>query len=605
MCGIIGTLAKTRIDKQNFLEQLLCIHHRGPDDQGTFFNQEETIALGSVRLAIQDLSPSGKMPMHDDTNKVHIVLNGEIYNFRVIRKELISLGYSFRSNSDTEVILKGYLAYGIKILDKLSGMFAFAILDERTNQCFLARDRSGEKPLYYWNTDRQFSFASELKVFLNNSAFPKKVNQNALSEYLQYGYISSTHSIMEGVQQLQAAHYLEINTQTFECQTTRYWTIPSYSAQKDLTEEDYVNELERLLKQSISQQLIADVPVGVFLSGGVDSSLIVAIASEMSSQPINTFHITMENSKGLDEKKYANLVASQYHTEHTVLSAEELTFDNFISIIETLDEPMADSSYIPTSIVSHLAKKHITVALGGDGGDELFGGYIHHSELLDTNNVSLFSYLPNKLISAIPLGLKGRNFLLKKKKINHRHSFKNFLDDKSLIKISGGLLEPIYKKDSLAFGSGVLNSFLQFDFKNYLPDDILTKIDRASMYHSLETRAPFLDKDLIEFAYGVVPENLKINGTSKKYLLKKLLGNYFPTLDIERKQGFSIPISRWISSKWKNEIIELINESETKCLNKDYFIDLINKEGNFFQNSHRIYAFIVLIIWKKKYNIDL
>ncbi|MBL0192363.1 MAG: asparagine synthase (glutamine-hydrolyzing) [Saprospiraceae bacterium] len=532
MCGIIGTLTKIRVDQELIFKQLLCIRHRGPDDSGIFSNKELTIALGSVRLAIQDLSPLGKMPMHDDSNLVHIVLNGEIYNFQLIRKELISLGYSFRSNSDTEVILKGYLVYGIKVLDKLSGMFALAILDERTNQCFLARDRSGEKPLYYWSTEKQFSFGSELKVFLENPAFPKKVNKNALSEYLQYGYISSTHSIMEGVQQLQPAHYLEINTQTLEYQTTRYWAIPSYSAQETLTEKDYVSELEHLLKQSISQQLIADVPVGIFLSGGVDSSLITAIAAEISSQPINTFHISMTENSALDEKKYANQVATIFSTNHIELNAKEVTFDDFISIISLIDEPLADSSFIPTYIVSKLAKKQVTVAIGGDGGDELFGGYSHYSQVLKTTNFSIFSLIPYSILTALP-NFRGKGFFLNQKEKNYENGFIWYIrreEINSVFSNKNSLLEPFFKKNKIEFSDKtvILNNITKFDFVNYLTDDLLVKVDRASMLNSLETRAPFLDKDLVEFAYSKVPSSLKVHkdGTTK-YLVKKLLkGKY-------------------------------------------------------------------------------
>jgi asparagine synthase (glutamine-hydrolysing) len=606
MCGIIGYLSNS-LSKELFEKQIKTLSHRGPDDNGIWISENKRVALGSVRLAIQDISPLGKMPMHDEKNQVHIVLNGEIYNFREIRAELELIGYTFISNSDTEVLLKSYLEWGSLCLDKLNGMFAFAIYDERTHKMLLARDRVGEKPLYIWNGGGQISFASELKAFFVDPSFPKKINNQALSEYLQYGYISSEQSIFENVSQLKPGHYFEIDTQTLKSTYLPYWSLLESKSSAHTTSE-IVEKLEGLIEKSISHQLIADVPVGVFLSGGVDSSLITAIASKVSSKPIKTFHISMPDAPHLDERKYADQVAHYFSTEHVVLKADTINFDDFVSIIETLDEPMADSSYIPTFIVSKLARQYVTVVLGGDGGDELFAGYTHYQHLvqLQQKKGNFYDVLPQSLISQFPLGLRGRNFILSQKKENFKHGYKSFFDDVSLKKLisksHSHIITPFSKQSIINFKENIIDSASQFDAHNYLPDDIMTKVDRASMANSLETRAPFLDRDILEFA-STVPSSIKIKDNIKKYPLKVLLNQLMPNFEIERKQGFSIPLSQWVQTKWKAQIINLVNDIEVEAFDKKYLIALIEKEGKWFQNSNRIYALLVLLIWKRKYNI--
>ncbi|MFZ1704667.1 MAG: asparagine synthase (glutamine-hydrolyzing) [Saprospiraceae bacterium] len=607
MCGITGKISKVVIRTHDVKIALQAINHRGPDATGYWQSADRTKYIGSTRLAIQDLSPSGQMPMHSSDNLVHIVMNGEVYNFKEIRNELLGLGYIFYSDSDTEVVLNAYLAWGVHSFDRLNGMYAIAIIDERENSLILVRDRAGEKPLYCYHTHDLFAFASELKVLLNDEAVPNKLNHFALAEYLQYGYVASNHSLLSGVWQLKPGTYLELALDNLQYRQHTYWHLPEFTLEEYHAEQDYVNELERLLTQSIEGQLVADVPVGVFLSGGVDSSIVTGIASKVAQQPIKTFHISMKDAPNIDEQKYADVIAKHFRTDHTVLAAEALTFGKFMSILDTIDEPMADSSYIPTFMVAELAKQHVTVALGGDGGDELFGGYHHYQHLSSIAENTSYSW-QSTITKRLPLGIKGRNYILSRDLDNYTYGFKNFFDDNHLAEILHldvqNMIIP-YQKASY-IGSDILQAATRHDFHNYMTDDILAKVDRAAMANSLETRAPFLDRCVVEFAFGKVPSELKIKGSTKKYLLKALAKQLLPKdFPIERKQGFSIPLAQWMTGKWKGSVLEMIDELPSNIINKKELLRLLDREGRFFKNSHRIYAVFLLMVWMHKYKVEV
>ena len=422
MCGIAGIAsnAPAPIERREWLRTGLdAIQHRGPDDWGDWWSDDTCVGLGHRRLSIIDLSAAGHQPMQDIEGELHIVFNGEIYNFADLRRELMGKGYAFRSHSDTEVILAAYREWGTACLSRLNGMFAFALYDSRNRKLFLARDRAGEKPLFYMLVDGAFRFASELKVLLADPAIPRRINRHSLDCYLAMGYVPGGRCILEGMNKLAPAHAMVFDLNTGQCDVWRYWELPVYDETRkvrELDEGELVNELEALLEASVRRQLVADVPVGILLSGGVDSSLVTAMAVRSASN-VRTFTISFPGDCRYDESAHARLIANHFRTEHTELSAAEVSADILPKLAGQFDEPIVDSSMIPTYLVSKLVRQHCTVAIGGDGGDELFGGYGHYSRLMWMN--AKMGRLPRALRllvaktaeSLVPVGFRGRVWL--------------------------------------------------------------------------------------------------------------------------------------------------------------------------------------------------
>jgi asparagine synthase (glutamine-hydrolysing) len=618
MCAIIGIASS---QNQAFDRSWLNIGrdtmiHRGPDDYGEWWSKDEMVGLGHRRLSIIDITSGGHQPMLDTFENLSIVFNGEIYNYIELKEHLVKKGYEFRSSSDTEVLLNAYLEWDVNILKYLNGMFSFCIYDIRKKRIFIARDRAGEKPLFYYLKNGVLKFSSELKAILKDKNLEKKLDIDSLDCFLSMGFVPGIRSIIDSVNKLPPAHYLEFNLENGNIEITKYWNLPEF-INTDIDEQDLLKELDFLLEDSVNKQMVADVKVGVLLSGGVDSSIITAMAARSTSK-IKTFTIRFPGYSQYDETKHARLIANYFDTEHIELIASEATVDLLPLLAKQFDEPIIDSSMVPTYLVSKLIKNHCTVALGGDGGDELFGGYGHHSRLL---NLQEKIGLVPKVIrsnaakiaeSFLPVGFKGRNWLqgLDVDLQNSLPLIASYFDRTIRNKIISNRNMPLsaesIRQGRIPITKDILQRATRMDFENYLPEDILVKVDRASMINSLEVRAPFLDYRLIEFAYSKVPSRLKATKLDKKILLKNLAKQILPKeFDYSRKQGFSIPLSSWLNGgPWLKYFEEVLLSSSDSLFDKKEVLKLINGQKNGRSNSERLFALVLFELWRKEYKIS-
>jgi asparagine synthase (glutamine-hydrolysing) len=620
MCGIIGVAnSKGELINQDWLRfGRDTLTHRGPDASGEWWSTDRKVGFGHRRLSILELTIAGNQPMHDPNTGNTIVFNGEIYNFKDLKKELNNHGYNFLTNSDTEVLLASYDMWGYDCVNKLNGMFAFAIYDNNKKTIFLSRDRAGEKPLYYNLESNTLMFASELKPFLVQHNKRYKINKIALDCYLKMGYIPGDLCILEGFHKLKPANSLLFNTLNGELKVWEYWNIPDYESENsDIDPNNLIDELEDLLQNSVNLQLAADVPIGVLLSGGVDSSLITAMACR-SSKSVKTFTIGFPGYGQKDETGHAKLISNYFGTEHIVLNADIPNPDLILNLSKQFDEPMADSSMIPTYMVSNLVKKYCTVALGGDGGDELFGGYTSHKSFYRLSkryqNIPLRVRKPIATIAKniLPVGFKGRNYLMnfgldfKKEVPLFSEMFDSNYRKKLLPNNDNNLAEVITTKFVIS-DNDLIQRLTRTDFKNYLPEDILVKVDRASMMNSLELRAPFLDYRLIEFAYSKVPSSMKTTTQDQKIILKQLAKKILPQeFDFKRKQGFSIPIYDWLkeSGSFRDLFWSVLKDSEcifdSKTINK-----LLEGQDKGYSNGERIFSLVLFELWRRQYSLIL
>lgn len=609
MCGIVGMVDSTKpVDGHLISRMCDILAHRGPDDSGTWFGSDGRVALGHRRLAIVDLSPLGHQPMRSEDGAITIVFNGEIYNFQEIREELERRGEVFRSVSDTEVIIAAYRTWGVACLDRLIGMFALAIWDEPNQRLFLARDRAGEKPLFYFHKNGRFWFASELKALLVDPDLPRRVNGDALEDYLAYGYVSGALSMLDGFAKLPAAHWLTYEPHTDRVQVSRYWDLPESRPEKsDLGA--LTDELEALLIQSVRGQLIADVPVGILLSGGLDSSLVAAAAARASGRTVKTFNVAFPDHPDFDESAHARKVAGFLGAEHTELVGEPASGDLLSALVRQYDEPIADSSMLPSYLVSRAIREKCKVALGGDGGDELFGGYIHHPWFLKFNQVRRIGLhrlgLEPLAAKLVPMGVKGRSALLGLLSRNAPQvALTRLLDPSLRARLTGrASLAPELRRAELGKGRSGIDAICAADFRTYMCDDILVKVDRASMLASLEVRAPLLDHRLVEFAFGRLPSQFKVEGGNRKIILRSLAKRWLPPdFDSHRKQGFSIPIHRWFQGPWKPLIHDLV-ATGSPLFDKKAFSELLLTLQGSERGSHRLFQLIVLELWRREYNV--
>lgn len=605
--------SKSSINHEWLKEGRDIMSHRGPDDYGDWVSEDFCVGLGHRRLSIIDLSRAGHQPMFDYSENYIIVFNGEIYNFKELRCELQALGFNFRTNSDTEVILNGYIAWGDKVLGRLNGMFAFCIYDKDKKKLFLARDRAGEKPLFYQNKNGVFKFSSELKAILLNQY--NYLNYDSFDCYLMMGYVPGSNSIIKDVNKLEPGHFIVFDVESQVLKIVKYWNIPEYNYE-NIDEEELLDSFEKLLSDSVQKQLMGDVPVGVLLSGGLDSSLITAMAAR-SSNKINTFTVRFPGYSKFDETNHARLISNYFNTNHVELDVNDLTTNLLPLLAKQYDEPIIDSSMIPTYLVSKLVKQYCTVALGGDGGDELFGGYNHYSRLLKLSNASRYihPFIKNNISTfsekALPVGFKGRNWL-QGLNLNSQNGLpliasyfdksvrESLLNNKNLSYNS----EKIRTK-RIPLYSDLLQRATRYDFENYLPEDILVKVDRSSMLNSLELRAPFLDYRIIEFAFKMIPSNLKATSNNKKIFLKKFAKTILPgEFDFARKQGFSIPLSEWLKGgSWLNYFEEILLSDEQSLFNKTLVIKMLNGQKSGRSNSERLFGLVLFELWRKEYNI--
>ncbi len=619
MCGIVGFNSK----KTDILNNMLkSIKHRGPDDNGVFENDE--FSLGHVRLSILDLSSYGHQPM--SFKNLVMVYNGEIYNFKEVRSELESFGYSFESQTDSEVILKAYHKWGIKAVDKFIGMFAIAIYDKEKREIVLIRDRVGVKPLYYYFDGKDFIFASELKPIMEYKK-DLQINKDALYEFFQFGYISSNLSIFENCHKVPPGTYLTFKIQNSKFKIKEYWSIIPYFKKPKFTksEEELVDELEKLLIDAFKYRMVSDVSVGVFLSGGIDSSIVTAILQKHYGN-IHTFTIGFKEAK-YNEANWAKKVASYLGTNHTekYLSSDEAKeiLKNFVNIY---DEPFGDSSGIPTTLVSQVAKDNgVKVVLSADGGDEIFCGYERYWYSYNIGKkIFILPKIFRKLLafSMNTVGVNNASKFIKMKNFEHKYNqlsemFKNNTWGKiyeqiihnfksSEIKILLGDEQNI-TEHSFYIGEKEhpMQGMMLWDYHRYLPDAILTKTDRATMSVSIEGREPLLDHRIAEFM-AQVPFKYKYKDGTSKYLLRKVLQRYLPNDLIDRpKMGFGIPMFEWFSKDLRNLFDIYFDEDEIKrqgILNAKY----IKKEHDKLKNNrpiniNKLWFILVFEMWYKKY----
>lgn len=611
MCGIIGYISDKSYSIESFKYYRDLMVHRGPDDSGIWKNENSKIILGHRRLSIIDLSENANQPMISKCERYILVFNGEIYNFIELKNILLDKGYQFLSNSDTEVIINAYKEWGESCLAYFNGMFSFALLDlgneNNEGNLFFCRDRFGKKPLYYYHKNNTFIFASELKSIPKE--FRGSLDLNATNNYLALGYVPGSESIVKDIYKLPAGFAGRFLLGSGKLKIWKWWEIPSLKQNNRLSHEEILFNVEKLITESIKIRLRSDVPVGILLSGGLDSSLITAIASNISSSKINTFTFSQSDSE-FDESPHASIVAKAFDTNHTFLKTDSFDLNPIDDIDQFVDEPIADSSIIPTYLISKIAGTHVKVALGGDGGDEIFGGYESYSSALSLNRFMRF--MPEALLwnfstlaSKFPLGFKGRNRIMSLKEGPFKaqiwgtpffdiRSRTRLLSSKTLSDINNINSPENILNDCFEFGENQVENMIRMDIKTKLTDDFLFKVDRYSMASSLEIRSPFLDKDLSEYMLANVPTDFKLNYNNTRIIEKKIAKKYLPKdLNVNRKQGFSIPIDSWLKNSkldWRGKILEF----DKDLFNKDEIVNLIDGFDRGRLNGSRIFSLLML-----------
>ncbi len=621
MCGIVGIVhpeSKETVDLGILRLMNSSLKHRGPDDEGYWVHQN--VGLAMRRLSIIDLE-GGRQPISDESGNIWTVFNGEIYNFPELQKELIKKGHRFRTRSDTEVIVHLYEEEGENFVQRLRGMFAIALWDDRARKLLLYRDRVGIKPLHYWFRNGTLIFGSEIKALLEYPEVGREVSLSALSNYLSFLYIPSPQTIYREIHKLPPGHFLSYSNG--EIQIRSYWDF-AYREEKQLREDEWIGKLKEALNESVKSHLLSDVPLGAFLSGGTDSSTVVAWMSQGSSQPVKTYSIGFRDDQ-FNELPYARKVAKHFGTDHHEKVLEADVFDLLPKVIGAFDEPFGDSSAIPTYLVSEFARQEVKVALSGDGGDELFAGY-----LWTRKEIWLEKY------RKLPLSLrkKLKNLVLQKEYYPLREtsrwsaiqrfvydaglppaesfarramSFQPWMkeglfQDWVLQELAGeesfGLIRNFFERDS---AQSVMDKFLYLDSKIYLPDDLLVKVDRMSMCHSLEVRVPFLDHKVVELA-GSIPFSLKLKGSTTKYILKQAMKEMLPSEILkQRKQGFSIPIQRWFRNEFFGFAKKVLSEEQSLCrqyFRPEYIRWLLEEHQSGRQRfGTQLYALVVFELW--------
>lgn len=628
MCGIVGIVSSEPFGSRCSLLDAMrdTMHHRGPDDAGTWWSPDGRTGLAHRRLAILDLTPGGHQPMLDPDGHLCLVFNGEIYNHADLRRELQMKGVRFRSTSDTEVLLEAYRAWGTECLSRLKGMFAFALWDARDGSLFLARDRAGEKPLYYHHdaAGGVFRFASELKALLADPAVPRRIDPVSLNYYLAYGYVPGEKCMLQDLRKLPPGCAMIHRPGGGEPRLWRYWRLPEAAPSPRADAEELTDRLHGLLRESVRRQLVADVPVGILLSGGTDSTLVVAMAAEASAAPVRTFTISFPGHETHDEGPYARRVAEYFGTVHTELPAEPATVELLPLLAKQYDEPMADSSMVPTYMVCRAIRRHATVALGGDGGDELFAGYPTHQWVLQMR--ALRQWLPRSVRRPLrslaertmPLGSFGRNFVLgvlsdlprSLAQINTYFdplSRARVLSDETLRLLDGRLEEPEAWKLALQPDDpSPVRRITTMDFHSFLVDDILVKVDRAGMLASLEVRAPFLDPAVVEFAFRDVPDSLRAASREKKILLRRLLKRLGPPdVDFRRKQGFMLPLQAWFRGPWGDFCRDVLRQADPALFQRKTLENLFVQQHRGRRHTQRLFALTMFELWRREYRVAL
>jgi asparagine synthase (glutamine-hydrolysing) len=630
MCGITGIYAFNQLGKLHMInlhKATEALTHRGPDYQDVF--HDDQVGLGHRRLSIIDLSSSGNQPMTDSTGRFVIVYNGECYNFRQLRKELQAVGFEFKSNSDTEVVLNGYIHFGQDILQKIDGFFAFAIYDKVKKELFLARDRFGIKPLVYFQDEDKFIFASEIKSILAYG-IDKEMNKEALVQYFQLNFIPASHSILKGVEKVKPGESIQISEEKSPIKAS-YYQPKVANLEQTISYELQKDRLFELLQRSVANRLVSDVPIGTFLSGGIDSSIISGLASR-EIQNLNTFSVGYKDEPFFDETHYANLVARHFNTNHHVI---KLSNDDFLAHLEQMlnmmDEPFADSSAIAVNILSYEVGKHVKVILSGDGADEVFSGYHKHLAMLYSMSPDFRMHLVISLAKLWKILPQSRNNWLTNKfrqfdrfasgaklpldiRFNYWASFNTTNESLSLFSaqwlsdLSASVLTTYEKEfagelnDASSFNDVLLN-----DLKTILPDDMLKKVDSMSMSHGLEVRVPFLNHDLVDFAFSL-PVESKINGKIKKRILQDTFQSFLPDKLYRRpKKGFEVPLLKWfrneLSGRINKDLLDAHFIKEQGIFSYDQLKKRVDKmkSNNPGDETATIWALLVFQHWWKRY----
>lgn len=592
MCGIIGQInQKEPIDVNTFIEMRDNLAHRGPDGAGIKLLSEERVALGHRRLAIIDLSDLGHQPISNEDGTIWITYNGEIYNYLKLRRDLETRGHIFRSQTDTEVIVHSYEEWGVECVNKFEGMFAFGLWDESNKRLFLARDRFGIKPLYYWNNRDRFIFASEIKGIVANRLVPRELDHNSVCNFMLYGYVPSPKSIWKNIYKLPPAHILILD-RNGEIRTSQYWSISI--KKQSISESEAIETVEAMLQESIKAHLISDVPVGVNLSGGIDSSSLVYYATQMKNH-LQSFTIGFsdqgENSEHFSAKKTADLFKTTHHEK--VISSDYLNLELAEKIAWYYDEPLASSSTLPTYLISQMASKHVKVVLGGDGGDEIFAGYKWYSRYINyfTNRSFLRKVIDSIPRRGMPLEVRIYGGLMTRSQTELRNQdLQNLLSPefiKSIPKEEFWLYKQYYNPKI-----GTIKAIQAIDLNTFLPEECLTKVDRASMANSLEVRVPFLDHKLVEYMFSL-PENIYFKNNEKKYLLKTILNNKLPNSILHKpKQGFGSPVAQLLSKQAYKDLLINSRIVESNITSQSAIKSMIEKN-----EVGKLWTLVVFELW--------
>ena len=621
MCGLVGAVSTnmlTEVDLNWIRTATNHLKHRGPDDAGDWFSATTHSALGHRRLSVIDLSSGGHQPMTSTNGSHHLVFNGEIYNFEDLKAELLALGHDFLSTSDSEVLLKAYDQWGVGCLQHLNGQFAFAIVDEIRGEVILGRDRAGEKPLYYTQLNSgTFLFSSELKAMTDHSEILSVITGEDLSYFLSHGYLSTERTILKGIKRLAPAHYLRIDMSTGGAISKRYWSMPVLTrVPSDRT--DLCVELEELLSTAIKRQYQADVPVGVLLSGGLDSSIIATLAAR-SHNDMNTFTAIFPESGELDESPYAKLISDSISSNHIELEVRKPSLELLEYLATNFDEPILDASLIPTYLLAQQVRRNCVVTLGGDGADELFGGYKHYSRTISMQK--LHNTFPNpitRLTASIgqlifPFGAPGNawfrllavdsaHFDPQPDRMFDRNNAKSLFSGFSINDPATTLQTEEWVKHS-----DLVDSLLRQDFTNYLPNDILVKLDRYSMLASLEMRSPYLDKEIIEFAFSKVPSKLKVNEDNRKILLNDLGQKILPaSFQFGRKMGFIPPIIQWGQTpEWRDFMKGVLLSPEQQIFDRKVLAGYFQRSAKRPLLVERLLTLTLFEIWRRTNSVKL
>jgi asparagine synthase (glutamine-hydrolysing) len=633
MCGIAGVFALNEEGKNklNLIEaSISTLNKRGPDFNEVF--KKSDFALAHARLAIIDTSNSANQPFSDESGNYTIVFNGEIFNYKSLKEDLVNKGIKFRTESDTEVLLNLFIAEGKACLNKLNGFFAFAIYNHQSKELFIARDRYGIKPLIYTIQNDYFCFASELKALLKFE-FPKKINYAALMQYFHLNYIAGNHSIFEGVHKLAPGHFAIFKNNALNVQA--YYQIPHVKEEEtqNLDFNESCNKLYQLLNDAVKLRMIADVPLGAFLSGGIDSSIITALAAK-HTQKLNTFSIGFKDEPLFDETAYAQIVAKKCQTNHTVFSlTNQNLYEHLNDMLAYIDEPFADSSALNVFILSQQTRKKVTVALSGDGADEMFAGYNKHAAAYAVLNnqyqikslkhiAPIFKFIPQSRNTKYGNLIRQFDKLTSGAKLNDAERYwrwAGFYEQKHLLnlftpKVINNQVLDNFNANKLSLLSEfddskhqTMNQVLLTDMKMVLTGDMLTKVDSMSMANSLEVRVPFLDYRVVDFAFNL-PDKFKINHNNRKIILKEAFKNDLPQEIFHRgKKGFEVPLLKWFKTDLKSLIVDdLLSEKlieEQQIFNYNYIQSLIKKlfSSNPGDTVAKVWALIVFQTWYKKY----